>query len=228
VERQSLTQDVERAFGGLPAKASPWPADIPPPPLTDVHTVSKTMDKEQSLILLGFYGSRHAAPDRDAVDVMTAVLSGMSGRLFQSVREKHGLSYTLGAAHAPGWDRGSLVVYAATRPGERDRVIQVLDEQLRLAAEKGFTEDEVAQAKRYLIGHHRLDVQHLTGLAKQSVLDELYGLGYDAWAEYESRINAVTVADVNDAARNYLTLDRRSQVVISPDGHRPAAEAATR
>jgi zinc protease len=224
VDQDAVTQEIERAFGSLAAKDSPWPAEILPPPLTGIQSVSKTMDKEQALILLGFYGSRHSAPDRDAVDVMTAVLSGMSGRLFQSVRERHGLSYTLGAAHAPGWDTGSLVVYAATRPGERDRVIGVLDEQLRLAAEKGFTDDEVAQAKRYLIGHHRLDLQHLTGLAKQSVLDELYGLGYDSWSTYEARINAITVAQVNDAARKYLTLDRRAQVVISPKAPEPAVE----
>ena len=177
------------------------------------------MAKEQALIMVGYRGSTHTAPDRDAVDVMTAVLSGMAGRLFQSVREAHGLSYTLGAVHVPGWDPGYLLVYAATRPGEEARVRQVLDEQLALAAAQGFTEEEVEQAKRYLIGLHRLDLQFLAGLAKRSALEELYGLGFNAWTTYEARINAVTLPMVNEAAARYLTRPPRARVVISPNGH---------
>jgi zinc protease len=150
---------------------------------------------------------------------MTAVLSGMSGRLFQAVREEHGLSYTLGAVNVPGWDPGYLVIYAATRPDEQQRVLDVLDDELRSMQREGFTEEEVALAKQYLIGTHRLDIQHLAGLAKRVALDELYGIGYDAWADYETRISHVTTPMVHEAAKQYLTLEQRAQVVISPNGH---------
>ena len=60
-----------------------------------------TMDREQAVIMLGFRGATYQTEDRYALDVMTAVLSGMAGRLFQSVREAHGLSYTLGAINVP-------------------------------------------------------------------------------------------------------------------------------
>ena len=220
LDERTIARYLARSFGAIPAKATEWPDRLPESPPTDVRQVSRTMEKAQTLILLGFSGSTHTAPDREAIDVMTAILSGMSGRLFQSVREQHGLSYTLGAAHSPGWDPGSLVVYAATRPEEETKVLEVIDEQLQLAVDKGFTEEEVGRAKRFLIGGHRMDLQHLVGLARQSVLDELYGLGYDAWTTYEDEINAVTVAQVNEAAKRYLTLQRHSQVVISPNGHR--------
>ena len=134
------------------------------------------------------------------------------------MREQRGLSYTLGDVHVPGWDPGYLLIYAATRPEETARVQAALDEQLERAIAEGFTEDEVEQAKRYLIGLHRMDVQHLIGLAKRSALDELYGLGYDAWTTYEARINAIAVPMVNEAAQRYLTMQRRTEVVISPDG----------
>lgn len=219
VDQQAVGERLKRSFGALPAKAAPWPDQLPEPPLTDIREVQRTLEKEQALIMLGFRGSTNTAPDRYAVDVMTAVLSGMAGRLFQAVREEHGLAYTLGAAHAPGWDPGALIVYAATRPNEQAQVLQVMDEELARAVAEGFTEEEVSQAKRYLIGGHRLDLQHLVGLAKRSVLDELYRLGFDAWMTYEDKINAVTVTQVNEAAKRYLTLKQRSQVVISPNGH---------
>ena len=219
LDDRAVAQQLQRTFGAMTGTPSAWPDRLSEPPLTETHRASQTMDKEQALIMLGFLGSNLTAPDRYALDVMTAVLSGMSGRLFQSVREAHGLSYTLGAAHVPGWDPGYLLVYAATRPDEQATVMKLLDEQLQLVVEQGFMDEEVEQAKRYLIGLHRMDLQHLVGLAKRSALDELYGLGYEAWATYEGRIRAVTTAMVNEAAKQHLTLRQRTEVVISPNGH---------
>jgi len=187
-------------------------------PLEGVREATRAMEKEQALIMLGFRGSTYTADDRYALDLLTAVLSGMSGRLFQAVREQQGLSYTLGAVHVPGWDPGYVLVYAATRPEEEPRVQAALREQLSLVADKGIGAEEVEQAKRYLIGQHRMDLQHLSGLAKRSALDELYGIGYDAWMTYEAKLNAVTVSMVNEAAERYLTMPHRAEVVISPNG----------
>jgi len=212
-------QQLARLFGqGAASRAPAWPPELPVEGPNQVREAFQPMDKEQALILLGFLGSRQTAEDRYAIDVMTAVLSGMAGRLFQAVRERYGLSYTLGAMHTPGWDRGALTVYAATRPGERDKVVQVLDEQLQQVSSDGFTDAEVDQARRYLIGLHRMDIQGLVGLTKRVVIDELNGLGFDAWRAYEDRINAVTVPRVHEAAKRYLTLDRRARVIVGPNG----------
>lgn len=219
IDPEAVAKQVDRSFGLMKAQSSPWPASLPEEPLKKAEDVTQTLEREQALILLGFRGSTYASNDRDALDVMTAVLSGMAGRLFQSVREKYGLSYTLGAVHNPGWDPGSLTVYAATKPEEKAKVSQVLDEQLELVLKEGFHEEEVAQAKRYLIGLHRMDLQHLGGLTKRSVLDELYGMGFDSWRDYESRINAITAPQVSVAARHYLTMQNRARVTVSSNGH---------
>ena len=224
VDPDAAAAQAARAFSGLLPRPVAWPAEVPEEPLAGVRDAAEHMDKEQALVMLGFRGTTHTAEDREALDVMTAILSGMAGRLFQSVREQHGLSYTLGAAHAPGWDPGHVVVYAATRPAELDQVLRVLREQLERVVQDGFTAEEVEQAKRYLIGLHRMDLQHLAGLARQAALDELFGLGFDAWIAYEARVNAVTPELAHAAAKRYLTLGRLAQVVISPNGA-PAAVA---
>ncbi|MBI3321800.1 MAG: insulinase family protein, partial [Candidatus Omnitrophica bacterium] len=219
LDAQAVARQLRQSFGMMRAAATPWPQRLPEAHHEGIRETSQVMEKEQALIMLGFFGSTYTSPDRYAVDVLTAILSGMSGRLFQAVREEHGLSYTLGAVHVPGWDPGYLLIYAATRPNEQTTVLKVLDEQLRLALSNGFTEAEVEQAKRYLIGQHRMDLEHLVGLAKRASLDELYGLGFDAWTTYEPKINAVTVSMVNEAAHHYLTMQERSQVLIAPNGH---------
>jgi len=219
VTPEAITRQAGQTFGTLPTEPTPWPGQITEDPPRSVRVATQTMAKEQSLVMLGFPGIAYGAPDRYALEAMTAVLSGMSGRLFQAVREAHGLSYTLGAVNVPGWDPGYLVIYAATRPNEQDRVLELLDGELRTVIEQGFTDDEVAQAKQFLIGAHRLSVQDVAGLAKRAALDELYGMGYDAWTQYEARINGVTVPMVHEAAKRYLTLQQRAQVMISPNGH---------
>ena len=218
VEAAQVTRQLATSFGSIAPSVSPWPERLAEEPLQEIREATRTMDKEQALIMVGFFGSTYTAADRYALDILTAVLSGMAGRLFQAVREQHGLSYTLGAVHVPGWDPGYLLIYAATRPEEEARVRAALDEQLELAIADGFTEEEIEQAKRYLIGLHRMDLQHLVGLAKRSALDELYGLGADAWTAYEATINAITAPMVTEAARRYLTMRQRTEVVISPDG----------
>ena len=219
VAADAVARQLKETFGADAAARSAWPDRLPEEPIQDVREATRTMDKEQALVMLGFRGSTYTDDDRYALDVMTAVLSGMSGRLFQAVREQHGLSYTLGAIHIPGWDPGYLLVYAATRPDERDKVRAVLNEQLDRTVAMGVTEDEVEQAKRYLIGLHRMDLQHMVGLAKRVALDELYGTGFDAWTTYEAKINAVTVPMVNEAAKRHLTMRQRAEVMISPNGH---------
>ncbi|MBI3331148.1 MAG: insulinase family protein [Candidatus Omnitrophica bacterium] len=220
VEAAAVGRQLERSFGATPPGASEWPDRLAAEPLEEVREASRAMEKEQALIMLGFRGSTYTADDRYALDLLTAVLSGMSGRLFQAVREQQGLSYTLGAVHVPGWDPGYVLVYAATRPEEEPRVQAALREQLALVAAKGVGAEEVEQAKRYLIGQHRMDLQHLSGLAKRSALDELYGIGYDAWMTYEAKLNAVTASMVSEAAERYLTMPRRAEVVISPNGQK--------
>lgn len=219
VTEAAVMRQLAQTFGAMPARDAAWPERLAEPSLDGIRQAAKTMEREQAVLMLGFPGTTHAASDRNTLDVLTAVLSGMAGRLFQSVREAHGLSYTLGAVHTPGWDPGYLMIYAATRPEEQARVRQVIDEQLARLIEHGVTEEEVEQATRYLIGLHRMDLQQVVGLARRSVLDELYGVGFDRWKTYEQTLRAVTPSMVHEAAKRYLSVRQRAEIVVSPNGH---------
>ncbi|MBI4354016.1 MAG: insulinase family protein [Candidatus Omnitrophica bacterium] len=218
LDERVVLETIQRRFGRLADQPARWPSQLEETGRDGIRRASLVLPKEQSVILLGFPGTRLTDPDRDAVDVLTAVLSGMSGRLFQAVREQQGLSYTLGATHTPGWDRGYVVVYAATKPEERERVLKTMEEQLQAVSRLTPTDEELDQAKRYLIGLHRMSLQAVTGLARRAALDELYGVGYDAWASYEERINTVTREMIREAAECYLQLPHRAEVLVGPNG----------
>jgi len=229
VNPDTVLADIRQRFGQLPKGQAKWPDRLDQAPLGGIREAVETRQKEQSVILLGFRGTRAASEDRYALDSLTAILSGMSGRLFQAVREKLGLSYTLGATDVPAWDQGYLVVYAATRPEERDKTLDGILGQLRLIVDQPVGDEELRLAKQYLIGAHRLDLQQLTGWGKRILTDELYGLGYDSWTQYETRINAVTPKAVQDAARRYLTLNAYAKVLVGPQpggSPQPVAGAA--
>lgn len=221
VDEAAVAQRLRQTFGRLAAVSSPWTSQVRSLQLSGLRTATQPLEKTQALIMLGFPGGTHRAEDRYALDVMTAVLSGMAGRLFQAVRETQGLSYTLGAVHAPGWDPGYVMVYAATRPTEEAAVLKTLNEQLRFAVAEGFTEEEVQQAKQYLIGANRMELQHVVELTKRAALDELNGVGFDEWRRYEEAVAQISPSQVHEAAQRYLTMDRHVEVIVSPNGHDP-------
>src|SRR5690606_34165956 len=108
---------------------------------------------EQAHLVLGV----PAFPVRDerfwALSVLdTAVGSGMSSRLFQEVREKHGLVYSVQSFRAIFTDTGAFGVYAGTRPEKAKQTVGVIREVLAEVAAKGLGQDEVEAAKSQLRG----------------------------------------------------------------------------
>ena len=104
-------------------------------------------DLEQSHIILGFDGLSRHDDDFYAVMVMgTALGGGMSTRLFQEIREKRGLVYTVFAHHSPYQDAGQMLIYAGTGPEKLPELIPVLCDEI-MAIQNNITAEEFARAK---------------------------------------------------------------------------------
>jgi zinc protease len=76
--------------------------------------------------------------------------------------------------------------------------------------------DELERARRYLIGTHAIDLQRCGARAMLMTLGELYRLGYDDYTRYGERIAAVSAADVQRVARDYLRPEGLVEVVVGP------------
>ncbi|MFH1848131.1 MAG: insulinase family protein, partial [Candidatus Omnitrophota bacterium] len=131
-----------------------------------------------------------------------------------AIREKLGIAYALNAVSASGVDTGSFVFYVGTT---RDKLDIARDELFKLIDSikaDGITDKELKDAKTQLAGLQRIALQDNGSIALTASLDELYGLGYDYFTKYESRLNSVTAEDVKKAANKYLRPDSYVLVLL--------------
>ena len=116
------------------------------PPIRRRHAL-EARDLEQVHIALALEGVPQRDPELFSLQVFTIVLGGgMSSRLFQEVREKRGLCYTISAFHAPYTDTGMFGIYAGTDAGDVQELMRVVVEETAAAA-ADLTEAEVDRAK---------------------------------------------------------------------------------
>ena len=115
VEHGAVLAEVERRFGHFNGPAAP----VPQPAKFGGGTKLEARDLEQVHIALALEGLPQRDPDLFSLQVFAIVLGGgMSSRLFQEVREKRGLCYTISAFHAPYTDTGMFGIYAGTDAGD--------------------------------------------------------------------------------------------------------------
>ena len=175
------------------------------------------MDKDQTLLVVGFKTVGINNPDKYPLDVLDTVFSGMSGRLFASIREKSAASYTLGCVQKLGIDTGFMLFYVATTKDRLELTKGKLFNEIKLMRDTVVTDEELDSAKREMLSGYEMLMQTNAAYSFQSALDELCGLGYDNLYKYEDQIKKVTKLDVKRVADKYLNLDAYTEVVVGPD-----------
>lgn len=161
---------------------------------------------EQAHLVLGV----PAFPVRDerfwALSVLdTAVGSGMSSRLFQEVREKRGLVYSVQSFRAIFTDTGAFGVYAGTRPEKAKQTVGVIREVLAEVAVKGLGTDEVEAAKSQLRGASILATEDAQARMSRLGRSELITGELLLASDIHERIDSVDLEAVNSVARDLLT-----------------------
>jgi predicted Zn-dependent peptidase len=214
VDHDHLCELTEAHFRPEPGAVVPRP-HLSPPGLRHVARFTRK-DTEQYHVCLGGPGPRRADPDRYAVFVVDTVLGGAwSSHLFQEVREKRGLAYSVYSYTSLYADAGMTAVYFGSREeavGESMKVILDVLGNLRGL----ITEEAVERAKNHLKGQLVLSMES-PGSRMQSlgraILLELPVLGVD---EVLERIDAVTNDDVAAAVRRYYEPRKWSTACIGP------------
>lgn len=178
---------------------------------------------EQTHLVLGAPGVGRHDERRWALSVLSAALGGgMSSRLFQEVREKRGLAYSVYSYTSGFADCGLFGVYAGCRPAQAADVLKLCREELAQVAAHGLADDEVARAVGQLCGSLVLGLEDTGALMHRLGKSEL------CWGEQMSvddilaRIRAVTPDDVREVAAAVLSR-RPSLSVIGPVTDRQAA-----
>jgi zinc protease len=203
---------LDELLGGWKAEA-PY-ARVPNPyrPTTRAEMRFETPDKPNAIIIGTINAQvRDVDPGYAALAVAERILGGgPEARIPTRLREKEGLSYSAGSYLQPGQidDLGSIGMYAIFPPQVLAKVRTALDEEIARALDAGFTDDEVAAAKRALIEERRTnraqDASLVSALASQAYL----GRTFAESAKLDAAIEAVDVAAANAALRKFLARDR--------------------
>lgn len=171
---------------------------------------------EQANVVLGVPGLRRDDSRRYAMGVLNAALGGgMSSRLFQEIREKRGLAYTVYSFSSAYTDTGTFGIYAGCRPRHVDDVLALAREELIKVAEHGLTAEELTRGQGQLRGGIVLGTEDTGSKMTRLGKGELVGAEFLSIDQLVGRINAVTSDDVTSLAAELLAA-RPTLAVIGP------------
>lgn len=174
-------------------------------------------DKAQSALAMAFPGPPASADDRYALTVLTTILSGLAGRLFDELRERRALAYTV---YASPWLRaraGAVLTYIATSPEREDEARAAMLEVLARVAEDPLPAEELERAARYAAGLVAVRRQHGAAIAEELADAWLHGR-LAVYGDEEARRRGVTEAAVRAVARATLRADHRAEYVVRGAG----------
>jgi predicted Zn-dependent peptidase len=221
LDHGTVVRLIRKALTGTPLDS---PAAAPEPHRTpgrqvrvrSPQTVVRTRDTEQAHMVLGSRGIARLDERRFALGVLNTVLGGgMSSRLFQEIREKRGLAYSVYSYGSQYADAGVFGVYAGCAPGKVDEVLDLTRTELARVAKEGVTAEEIARGKGMAKGSYVLGLEdtgsRMSRLAKSELL---YGdmMTVD---DLLARVDQVTLDEVNELADDLLSRPM-SLAVVGP------------
>ncbi|MEV5707880.1 pitrilysin family protein [Actinoallomurus sp. NPDC052274] len=208
VDHDEVVRLVEAAFAGVLGDAAQLPSAprIGGPgasPTSGVRSVVRPT--EQANLILGTVGITRVDERRFALGVLNAALGGgMSSRLFQEIREKRGLAYSVYSYNSQYADTGIFGVYAGCLPAKVDEVLEICRDEVAKVAEHGITEEELERGKGQLRGSFVLGLEDTGSRMSRIGKSELV---YDSLLSVDDilgRIEAVTLDDVRTVGREIL------------------------
>jgi zinc protease len=225
VDVDAVAQQVMAAVEPLRRATTTAAMAVPPqdPPPSAYRRVHRPLAKQQAHVILGSMGLTFEHADRYALEVLCAVLSGQSGRLFGDLRDRQSLAYSLSCGSAEGLEPGHVLVHMACAFDKVSRACDGVMGHLQRLIDVPVTPQELARAQQMLIGSHAIDLQRPGARAMTYATQELYGLGFDHHLHAAARIEAVTAPKIREVAAAHFAADRLIEVVVGPGDDAGAA-----
>jgi len=213
VRPEQIIPTLERFFP--PDDRTPVRRDWTPPQPAQHVILREKRELEQVHLCLGSRGFPQQGDERYAAALFNTILGGgMSSRLFQRIREKEGLVYTVMSYHNGYLHGGYEAVYAACAPRNLKRVLALTLEDMRNMKREGVTAEELASAKLHLKGSILLSlestVSRMSGIARQ---EYYFGQQFSP-DEIIEHIDAVTLDDILHVANTIVDPDSLSLTLL--------------
>lgn len=188
------------------------------PKLTAKTQVTKKADDQKTAwVILGWQTNGiDNKKEYATLNIINTILgSGMSSRLFRSVREQEGLAYQVGSSYNPNILAGSFNVYVGTNPKTLDRAKQKMLAEMEKFKTQFVSGKELRDAKDRLLGEFVIELETNNDKATTLGWFEASGRGYEFIDEYAKLINSVTVSDIVEVANKYFNNNYTTSIVTT-------------
>jgi zinc protease len=214
IDAERLSVLLDKAFGALP-EARPLGL-IEPAALQRLGSrFVVDLDVPQSVIRFGTPGIAWRDPGFIPAYVLNHILGGgaFTSRLFQEVREKRGLAYSVGTSLVSYRSAAMTWGYTATKNERVGEALQVISEEIERLRQDGPSDEELQKAKDYLVGSYALGFDTSTKIAHTIMQIAFEGLGIDYIARRNGLVAAVTQEDISNAAERLFGGGRMLTVI---------------
>lgn len=205
IDAERLSQLLDKVFGDLP--------QAPPLPVVEQTELQGSgsryvvdIDVPQSVIRFGTKGIAWRDPDFIPAYVLNHILGGgaFTSRLFQEVREKRGLAYSVGSSLVSYRAAAMTWGYTATKNERVGECLDVIVGEMMRLKEEGPSDEELQKAKDYLVGSYALGFDTSTKIAHTLVQIAFEDLGIEYIARRNALVTAVTQDDIRQAAERTI------------------------
>ena len=217
--KDSFISEVEKYFGSYERKSQ---ISTKADPTFHKNSIVRRKETEQAHLCLGFEGI--PIGDRFIYPLIVAnnILGGsMSSRLFQDVREKRGLAYSIFSYHTSYEDTGTVTIYGGTGANQLEDLFSTIWKTIDVLKENGITEKELKNSKEQLKGNLMLSLESTNSRMSRNGKNELILKEHKSLDEMVQLIDAVTKDEVNDIFQRIFN-SSYSVSLISPDGKLPS------
>ncbi len=215
VDHDLLVEYFRPFFEPIPDQDSSSPKRLSPSTTPTVASYPKEL--EQVHICLGAQASSLSGEERFAELIFNTILGGnMSSRLFQEIREKRGLAYSIYSHINAYMDTGVIRIYVATDKREINKVLELIEKQIKGIQGGDLTADDIAGVKEYLIGGILLAAENTGSLMIRLARNEFIFEKYISYEELIAEIEKVTMDEVIDVAKGIFSAGKVSLTVLGP------------
>jgi predicted Zn-dependent peptidase len=208
--KKEMIHKVKNTFGSWKKQKMEFP---PVPPVEVRYQPSVNYidrDLTQTHMRIGHLGIRQDNPDFFALSILDDILGGkgFTSRLFQEIRTKRGLAYSVGTALNPGnFDLGVFFAYAQTKADSTHQTISTILEEMKRIQAEPVSDEELKQAKDSFLNSYVFSFSSTAQIVSRQVSLEYYGLPSNFLEQFRDSVAKVTREDIQRVAKKYLHPD---------------------
>ena len=211
---------LEDSLGKWSTTAKAVKLNYPTPqlPAKQVQVNPSLPGKTQAITLMGNKAIDRKDPRYYSALVLNQILGGdtLSSRLGTEIRDRQGLTYGIYSSFAAGKRQGTFIISMQTAPEDAQKALQSTISLLKDLQAKGVTAAEVANSKRSISSNYTVDLASPDEIAGATLGNAVYGLNPNEISEFPKKIQAVTLAQVNQVAKELIQPDRLVVIVAGP------------